>query len=153
MIVLLEQGAGLGLRRVGPWQRMRARMRATALDRMLAAGVSPESDVALALHAARVYGPPQRRLLARSLVRIAEASQNPSRRLAVPYGREAVHQVRAELAEVADRLGRDGPVSVHGVARVRLLLSDGSGPLYRATEPDQLLQELRSALVALDSAA
>ena len=153
MIVLLDRGAGLGLRRVGPWQRVRARLRATALDRMLAAGASPESYVALAIHAARVYRSPQRRQLARSLARIAEASQNPSSHLAAPYQRETVRQVRAELVEVADRLDRGGPVSVCGVARIRLLLSDGTGPLYRATRPEQLRGELRSALVALDSAA
>jgi hypothetical protein len=150
--VLLERGAaGLAVQRVRLRDRVRSRVLATALDRQLAAGATPEASVALALHAARVYGPTQRRLLARSLTRIA--SEPASARVGVPVDRVAVERARDELEAVADRLSADGPVSVRGVARIRLLLADGSGPLYRAARPEQLRRELCSTLAALDLAS
>lgn len=152
-VVLEEAGTGYAVRRVRLRDRARARLRALALDRQLADGVTPEASVALALHTARVYEPSQRRILARSLTRIAHVSQSPPRRLGVPLRRDAVMQARPELEAVADRLSTDGPVSVRGLARIRLLLADGSGPLYGASSPEELRQELRSALAVLDLAS
>ncbi len=151
MIVVLEQDAGLGLRRVRWWDHVLVRARASALDQELATGASPESNLALAVHAGRLCNPAQRRVLARSLARIAAASNAPAgRRLRAPVCRPAVHRARAELTAVADRLAATGPVDVRGVARVRRLLADGTGPLYRSGSPDQLLGELAAALTALD---
>jgi hypothetical protein len=62
-----------------------------------------------------------------------------------------VRQSRAELAAVAGRLAASGPVGVRGVARVRTLLADGTGPLYRAAAPGGLHHELDHVLAALDS--
>jgi hypothetical protein len=152
--VLLDRGmGGLGVQHVGLRDRLRARFRAGTLDRQLADGALPEASVALALHAARVYGPSQRRLLADSLTRISNVPNSTSARLRVPVDREAVRRASSELHAVADRLGGDGPVNVGGVARVRLLIADGTGPLYRAAKPEQLRRELRSALSALDPAS
>jgi hypothetical protein len=152
--VLLEREAdGLSMQAVRLRDRLCARVRAPALDRQLADGAMPETSVALALHAARVYEPTQRRLLAHSLTRIAHASEAPPRRTGVQLSRAAVVRARAELEAVADRLRTDAPVSVRGVARIRLLLADGTGPLYGGSPPEQLRRELRSALVALDLAS
>jgi hypothetical protein len=151
MIVVLEQDAGLGLRRVRWWNHLLVRARASALDQELATGASPESNVALAVHAGRLCNPAQRRVLARSLTRIAEASTAPpGRRLKAPVCRPAVHRARAELTAVTARLVAAGPVDVRGVAQVRQLLADGTGPLYRSGSPDQLRGELAAALTALD---
>lgn len=151
MIVVLEQDAGLGLRRVRWWNRVVVRARASALDQELAAGASPESSMALAVHAGRLCNPAQRRVLAHSLTRIVAASEaSARRRLAAPVCRPAVHRARAELAAVAGRLMTNGPVDVRGVARVRQLLSDGTGPLYQSAPPDRLRNELAAALTALD---
>jgi hypothetical protein len=152
--VLLERRAGgLGVEPVHFRDRVRARVRAVALDRQLAAGTMPEANVALALHAARVYGPSQRRLLARTLTRIAESPEPASACRRVPLDRAAVERARGELEAVADLLSAEGPVSVQGVARIRLLLADGAGPLYRAARPEQLRRELRAALAALELAS
>jgi hypothetical protein len=152
--VLLEQGAGgLAVRRVRLRDRVRARLRTATLDRQLADGAPPEANVALALHATRVYEPGQRLLLARSLRRIADSSNSQPGRIGVPLNREAIVRARPEIDAVADRLRTDGPVSVRGVARIRLLLTDGSGPLYGASRPEQLRRELQSALVAFDLAS
>jgi hypothetical protein len=152
VVVLQERAAGLGLRRVRLWDRLVVRARASALDDRLAAGASPESSVTLALHAGRLCQPSQRRLLARSLTRIVAVADAPQgRRLKAPVCRAAVHQARAELATVAGRLMASGPVDVHGVARVRTLLADGTGPLYRSAASGRLRDELAEALRALDS--
>jgi hypothetical protein len=152
--VLLDRGrAGLAVQRVRLRDRLRARLQAGSLDRRLAEGAAPEASVALALHAARVYGPSQRQLLADSLTRLSNVSDSTSARLRVPVDREAVRRARNELHAVADRLIADAPVSVRGVARVRLLIADGTGPLYRGARPELLRRELRSTLAALDVAS
>lgn len=152
MIVLLEQGAGLGLRRVRWWDHLLVRARASALDRELAAGCSPESTIGLAVHAGRLCRPAQRRVLARSLDRIIAASDAPvGRSLKAPVCRPAVQRARTELAAIVGRLTADGPVNVRGVARLRHLLADGTGPLYRSGPPERLHDELVAVLVALDS--
>jgi len=151
MIVLLEEGAGLGLRRVRWWDRLVVRARASALDRALAAGASPERNVSLAVHAGRLCEPAQRRLLSRSLTRIVATLDAPAgRRTIAPVCRPAVRQAQAELAALAVRLSGSGPVDVHGVARVRLLLTDGTGPLYQPGPPERLRHELAALLAALN---
>jgi hypothetical protein len=154
VIVVLHEGAGLGLRRVRWCDRLVARVRASALDHEVAAGASPEATVPLAVHAGRLCRPAQRRLLAHSLTRIVAASDAPVRsRLKAPVSRRAVQGARPELAALAGRLSASGPVDVHGVARVRTLLADGTGPLYQPTPPERLRRELAEVLAALDSFA
>ncbi|MFZ0249639.1 MAG: hypothetical protein WAL61_06815 [Acidimicrobiales bacterium] len=153
MIVLLDEGTGLGLRRVRWRDRLAVRARASALDDRLAAGASPESSVMLALHAAHLCHPSQRRVLARSLTRVVATADAPqARRLRAPVCRAAVRQARAELAAVAGRLTASGPVDVRGVARVRTLLADGTGPLYQPAPGRHLRHELAEVLQALDFA-
>ena len=151
MIVVLEVGAGLGLRRVRWRDRVAFRARASALDAVLAAGSSPDSSISLALHAARLCKPAHRQLLARSLGRIVAAAETPNGRRATPVCRSAIQKVRPELASLAGRLSASGPVDVRGVARLRLLLADGTGPLYQPAGRDQLHAELTAVLAALDS--
>jgi hypothetical protein len=154
MIVLLEREIGLGLRRVRAWDRLVARLWASALDAELASGASPESSVALALHAGHLCRESQRRLLAGSLTRVAAAAEaSPRSRLKVPVCGGAVRRARSELQAVVERLAAGGPVGVRGVARVRCLLADGTGPLYRESAPDHLRHELRGALAAMDAFA
>ncbi|HWD54780.1 MAG TPA: hypothetical protein VG346_06640 [Acidimicrobiales bacterium] len=150
MIVLLEQDGDLALRHAGWRERLVVRLRAGALDAALAAGASPESDVALALHAEHLCAPSQRRLLSRSLRHVVARAEAPAGRLRpVPLNRAAVRRVRAQLESLADRLASDDPVDVRGIARLRALLSDGTGPLYQPREGGHLELEvaaLRSAL-------
>jgi len=151
MIVVLEEDARLGLRRVRVRDRVLARLRASTLDRELAAGASPESNVVLALHAAHLCAPSERRLLAHSLKRLAAVSEVPARsRLKAPVCRTAVRRARGELDAVVDRLEASGPVDVRGVARIRSLLADGSGPLYRESAAGRLRPELRGALADME---
>lgn len=151
MIVVLEHDAGLRLRRVRLRDRLLARFRAGALDAELAAGASPESSVVLALHAGFLCRPSQRRVLARSLTLIAAAAESTgASRLKTPVCRRAVRRARSELHSVIGRLAAAGPVDVRGVARIRRLLADGTGPVYRESAPDQLRNELRAVLAAME---
>ena len=151
MIVVLEHDATLGLRRVRLRDRLLARMRAAALDAELAGGTSPESSVVLALHAVHLSRPSQRRLLAGSLRRVVASADAPARsRLKAPVCGPAVRRAGTELQALIDRLVGAGPVSVRGVAQVRCLLADGTGPIYRKSAPDRLRNELRGALAVLD---
>lgn len=151
MIVLLEQGDGLRMRRVRPWDRLTARLRTATLDRALAAGASPESSVTLAVHAQHLHNGAQRSLLARSLRRVGASSEVPSARcLRAPVDRAAVRRARAELDALAARLVSSEPLDVRGVARVRTLLADGTGPLYRGHDAGRLRRELVATLASLD---
>jgi hypothetical protein len=49
---------------------------------------------------------------------------------AVPLSRRVVLHWRESLLGVAERLERPEPVNPCGVARVLVLLTDGTGPLY-----------------------
>jgi|SRR5580658_9647859 hypothetical protein len=145
MHVLVDDDLGrLVLRRVWPWQRMLASSRAGRLDRELAAGTSPEASAVLAARAARLTSTEFRRDLAASLRRMLVAAGQPARAGAaqrpglggarpprVPVRTPRISQTAPRLAELASRLLEPGPVPVRGVAMVTLLLTDGTGPLYR----------------------
>jgi hypothetical protein len=152
MIVLLEDDGDLTLRRAGWRDRLTARLWAGALDASLVAGTSPESSAPLALHAEHLCTPSQRRLLARSLRRIVAVSEAPAiGRRAVPLNRVAVQHARNELESLADHLASEGPVEVQGIARLRALLSDGTGPLYQSLEAGRLDRELVAVRSAIGS--
>jgi len=154
MIVVVEHGAGLGLRRVRLRDRLLTRLRASSLDAELAAGASPESSVTLALRAGQLCRPSYRRLLSHGLTCVLANAEGSTRSLRkVPVNRRAVRDARAELEAAAERLGATGPVDVRGVARIAELLTDGTGPLYQASRPGRLRDELRAALGALDPLA
>jgi hypothetical protein len=156
MIVLVDNGAaGLRSRRVGLRDRLGARARSHRLDEELAAGVSPESSVPLALHARELTSPASCLSLARSLEQIAAVAERRSgRHLAqVPLCADQVRSVSPELCAVADRLRTRGLVAARGVAMLRTLLGDGNGPLYRCSRSggsDELEARLREAQAALD---
>ena len=149
MIVLLADGPGISARRAGPIDRLRRGLRASRLDALLAEGVAPESNLALALHAERLARTSERRHLAGSLKRIGS---NPPRTelLRSAIGRRISPDASRDLEELADRLLVPGPVDVQGVAKIRMLLADGTGPLYRGGTARDLHAEVRDALVAVD---
>ena len=147
--VLVENSRSLGLQQVRLRDRVGARMRTTRLDEQLADGVSPESNVVLALHAARLCREDQQHQLAVSLRRVAEAARG-GRRTRVLIDRDGVRLALCELEEVATRLDSNELIDVSGIARVRSLLADGAGPLYRRSAPGQLRQELAAVLAVFE---
>ena len=67
----------------------------------------------------------------------------------VPICRSKILRSRETLQALADRLVSTDPVDACGVARVRLLLTDGSGPIYARPTADDLEPALERTLVAL----
>ncbi len=151
MIVLVDDRAGIATRRVHLIDRLIVRLRAPRLDNELARGCAPDSNFALALHAERLVRPSQRQLLARCLARIVDAAGSPATvRSRVPLARGRVFDDRGELKALIDRLRAMGPIDVRGVAMIRVLLTDGTGPLYATSSARNLNAELRTAFAAMD---
>jgi hypothetical protein len=148
-VVVLERERRLLLQRVRPSDRVRARLRAAELDRRLAGGASPESSVELMLRARRLIRPRERRRLARSLRMLVRSAARPGSGVATPpLARWDVLEAAAELERLAARLDAEGPVSVRSIALVRLLLTDGAGPLYLRSRPGGLEGAVETALDA-----
>ncbi len=145
-------GPGLGdAMAVRARDRLIARWRSFTLDRALAAGAPPEDSAPLLLRAHALLDPRTRRDLGYSLRRILrQRSRTPSIGTRVPVRRDAVAQARDGLDLLARRLLGDTPVAVRGVARVRVLLSDGSGSLFWDGSGDDLRARVEEAVEALD---
>jgi hypothetical protein len=150
-VILLGADGAPVVRRVRPLDRLRARLRARALDRALAAGESSESEPAVALRARRLTEISKRAELARTLsqlVRRARAASSTATSQ-VPIARRAVLSAAEELLQLATELVTPGPVGAGGVAQVQLLISDGTGPLYNPNARIDLTTAAERAIEAL----
>ncbi len=127
--------------------RARVHVSFRQLDEALAAGTPSESSRALALRARQLVARRHRVSLAESYRRVVRDAREPGRR-----SRRRVHPPRAhvaanaeELARLAEALGRPEPVAPRGVAEARLLLADGTGPLYDAAGGGRLSESANRA--------
>ena len=135
--------------------RMTARLRAPRFDRALAVGVPAPAGSALAAHAARLSSIAERHAVAQALRRaVRDANDDPraTRSGRVPMHRANIASAQALIDEVTLRLHAPHPVRARGMARLRQLLSDGRGPLYRYGRGD-LAGRLGAALVGALTAA
>ena len=131
--------------------RLIALWKSPKLDRALAKGVSPETSGALLLRARTLLGLRARRELSRALQRILrQASRAPWPSARMPVRRNEVMDASDDLNLLARRLLAPAPVDVRGVAQVRVLLSDGSGPLFWRRSADDLKGRVREAIEALE---
>ena len=130
--------------------RVTARLRARRFDRALAVGVPAPAGSALAAHAARLTSVAERETVARVLRRaVCDAKDTRATRSGrVPMHRANIASAEALIDEVTLRLHVPHPVSARGMARLRQLLSDGTGPLYRYGRGD-LAGRLGAVLAAL----
>ncbi|BBX02391.1 hypothetical protein BST36_09780 [Mycolicibacterium moriokaense] len=129
--------------------RVKARLRADHFDRQLAVGVPAPAGSALAAHEARLTSMAEREAIARSLraaVAEAEASHGLSSR--IPIHATNIADAEDVIDAITLRLHSPRPVNARGMARLRLLLGDGTGPLYRYGRGD-LKGRLGAALAAL----
>lgn len=124
--------------------RFRARWCAHRLDMEIDRGARIRAGSLLAAHALQITSFDEREHLARSL----RAVTRRHHRFSVPVDHEAVLSNAALIDQVALRLHAVTPVRVRGMARLRLLLSDGRGPLYGPGR-GSLAAELRGVLAAL----
>jgi hypothetical protein len=74
----------------------------------------------------------------RARVKDAERPAVPQLSAAVPLCRRTVVRWREGLLGLAERLERPGPVNPCGVARLLVLLTDGTGPLYEPGAADRM---------------
>jgi hypothetical protein len=117
---------GLGL-------RLRVRFRRWRLDRELADGCPRDASADRALRARQLADPVTCHKLARSLRQVVANAENPRAALlgsAVPVVHEVVMTWREALLGLAEHLVQSVPVNACGVARVQVLVTDGTGPLY-----------------------
>ena len=153
-MVLADAQGGVYVHHVTVRDRVSERLHADRWDQALASGVSPESCAPLALHARALVAPASRRGLAASLARILEDARGsglPEWNALGPRHRHThVLAVRVEIEALIRLLVAPAPVSGRGVALVRLLLTDGGGPLYRRSAATDLATEIARAARALD---
>jgi hypothetical protein len=131
--------------------RVRTRMRARQLDRALAQGISPDSSAGLSVRAHDLIGSRERGTLAQAIRRVMDEATQPPRPLhfSIPICRSKVWRSRRTLQELAERLVSGEPLDARGLAQLRLLLSDGAGPLYGhpgANDLEPALERVRDAL-------
>ena len=127
---------------------LRARTRAGALDRQLAAGVPSWRTELHATRALQLTGARQRRLTADALERLERRSIQPIHSgtvlaLVVPPCRASVRECATQISELIALLRSREPVAVEGMARLQLLLHDGTGPLYLPDHAGELSRALR----------
>lgn len=141
---------------VGRWRRIRfaliAWWCAEDLDRQLAAGTSPRTHAALAVRAQRITERHNRTRLADGLARVIRDAHatTPGFSAAIRPQRQEVRAARTVLATLERRLRAPEPVTARGMALLMALLTDGTSPLYRPSEPGALGSQLRAAAAALE---
>lgn len=130
--------------------RVMARVFAGKLDRMLAVGVPAPAGSALAIHAERLTSVDEREAIARALRCAVDDAANREARASSRIELNVPNIAAAEdrIDQVTLRLHSQRPVTPRGVARLRLLLADGAGPMYRHGRGD-LEGRLGAALAAL----
>ena len=131
--------------------RVLARVRARALDRALASGIPTDTTTALWLRARALTRPWVARELGQQLCRIVQEAHEPRRMpgMRVTPARERVLAAEDDLRVLARRLQSGEVVAPHGIAKVRLLLSDGTGPLFYRGSAMNLSDVIREATSAL----
>lgn len=148
-----EPGEGPPAVTIAPRPRLRdrvaARWRARRLDRALAGGTATESSPALALRARRLSDYARRRSIAQTLTRVVDEAENGGgsrSTIRVVPSRARVLAAAGELRQLAELLGRPGPVDPHGVAHAWILVTDGTGPLYGPSSAGSLTISTAAAI-------
>lgn len=119
-------------------------------DRMLAVGAPAPAGSALAVHAARLTTVKEREAIARSLRRSLDGASTRDAALSsrMPLNVSNITAAEDRIDQITLWLHSPRPVTPRGVARLRLLLADGAGPMYRYGRGD-LDGRLGAALAAL----
>jgi hypothetical protein len=127
--------------RPGRRTRVVARLRGHSLDRALADGADPADCPLLAARAAQLTCRDARRWLADTVERFVLAAELPSRGRVSP-ARGGVRANRAQFLELAARLRDDAPLYARGMAELKLMLRDGTGPAYLDRHGEALSRQL-----------
>jgi hypothetical protein len=119
---------------------LRVRLRRLALDQALADGERPEASPLHALRAAQLTRPAQVALVADRIDAILRDADHPHPGFSarVPIQREQVVAARPFVANLAERLREVEHPGAAGVARARMLVTDGASPFYAPCDPGSL---------------
>jgi len=128
---------------------LRCRLCRNAIDRELAAGADPDSSECRHLRAAELTAASNREALAAAYERHLVAATSIPPLDVVPVNWSGVRAAAPRLDRLAQRLRADPRVRAQGVARARLLLTDGDSALYAKDEDLTLVDEVRSTLALL----
>jgi hypothetical protein len=130
--------------------RVTARLRAYQLDRQLAVGVPAPAGSALAVHQARLTSVAEREAIARTLrLAVRDARTGATLRSSrIPVDPSNIAAAEDLIDAITLRLHAPRPVSARGMARLRVVMSDGCGPMYRYGRGD-LSGRLGAALAEL----
>lgn len=133
-------------------RRMWARSFAARYDAEVERGVAVEAGTPLAAHYARLVSPEEREDMADALTLLlrdaALAPGEQTRQMRIPTCAEAIRRSSTVIEDVRTRLLAPQPVRTRGMARLRILLADGRGPVYRPG-PGTLTAAMRGVLAAL----
>jgi len=129
--------------------RVAARVFAGRLDRELIAGADPASRPRLAARASLLTSQSTRDELADGLDVVLASAQRPPRRARELPRPTPVLANAALLRELASVLRGPSPLYAPGIARVRRLLTNGTGPMYTSRDGLALEHELRRARVSV----
>ncbi len=149
VVILLDADGQPVPRVIHLWDRLRARLLASSLDRKLASGRSADSSALLSLRARLLLAPAMRRTLAGAYARLAGPWSTPAPRSHLSIPSRPLGRAQDELEVLSHRLDT-GPVDVRGVAQARVLLTDGAGPLYLPRSEDDLRVAALAVIDALD---
>jgi hypothetical protein len=130
-----------------------ARLTSKRLDQELADGADPNTDPLRHERARELVEDRTRHRIAANLRRALAEAEAPRSPFSVkaPIARRALRDSREDVEDVVDRLNGPAPVSPQGVARARMLLTDGTGPLYgEETTAPQLRWSLAATSEAIE---
>ncbi|MGV0645395.1 hypothetical protein [Mycolicibacterium sp. XJ879] len=130
--------------------RLTARLRAAKFDRLIAVGVTAPQGSPLAVHYVRLTSAAERASVARSLRKAVRDARSGGLLMSsrLPMHVPNISAAEEMIDRVVRRLESPQPVGARGMARLRELLADGSGPLYRFGRGD-LTGRLGAALAEL----
>jgi hypothetical protein len=133
-------------------KRVLERLFAGRYDRQIDLGATVVPGTPLAAHHVRLASRRERKGLAAALTLVLQDAGllpgpgGPAGR--VPICADVVRQSADTVDDVLARLAGPLPVRARGMARLRILLSDGRGPLYR-TGPGTFAAAMRGVLAAM----
>jgi hypothetical protein len=133
-------------------ERLLARVLTWRLDSALANGACPDSSAPLSLRAHRLISRTTRQGLSREIHRILRDAKRPPppHDPRVPICGRKIIQAGPALEQLAAQLLYPGPVDARGVAHVKILLRDGSSPIYQRPQADDLQAAVHTAIDALE---
>jgi hypothetical protein len=141
-------------RRRRPWDRLIIGWQALTLDAELAAGRSADDARLRALRGDLLIAPAHRVKLAGQWEALLARASRPRGEAypRLPLRRAAILAAEADILALVAALRGPLPVRVRGVAIASLLMTDGTGPVYRAPRGTDLATAVQSALRHLDPA-